>query len=106
MRKLLLTWPIMEAVIFIRQDIEFKDVKWQDVFRAIRDELTTSRSQSVMAESYIQEKFGGDIETLYKKYPLTSEIENTEARKTEEKTNAFMRTAGIVWKASQWVIGY
>jgi hypothetical protein len=106
MRKLLLTWPIMEAVIFIQQDMEFKDVKWQDVFRAIREELTTSRGQGVMAESYIQETFGGDIGTLYKKYPLTSEAENPEVRKTEQKANVVMRAAGIVWKTSQWVIGY
>jgi len=59
-----------------------------------------------MAESYIQETFGGDIGTLYKKYPLTSEAESPEVRKTEQKANVVMRAAGIVWKTSQWVIGY
>jgi hypothetical protein len=106
MRKFLLTWPIVEAVIFIRQDTEFKDVKWQSVFQAIRDELITSRGRGIMGDTYIQEKFGGGTDTLYKKYPLISEAENPAVRKTEQKANAVMRAAGIVWKTSQCIIGY
>jgi hypothetical protein len=59
-----------------------------------------------MGESYIQETFGGDIGTLYKRYSLTSEAENPEVRKTEQKANVAMRAAGIARKTSKWVIGY
>jgi hypothetical protein len=38
-------WPIMEVVIFIRQDTEFKNVRWQDMFWAICNELITARYQ-------------------------------------------------------------